>query len=186
MGETLASLVMAQRAMSVMMGARINVVPDLDARCQDLQKQLDDQNDKLTQITLVKAATEERLETAQDQIAQLHEEKRAMHARLQAMADAFDRLLEVKKSFSRLRRKSCQRRLQHENSLGMSVLRRLALKVSSSMMNTPDIFSCIDPGMLSRIAPAMMPPLLQCIKIGRRRTSLIGECATGQQMHCVR
>lgn len=96
MGETLASLVMAQRAMSVMMGARINVVPDLDARCQDLQQQLDVQSDKLTQMTLTKAAAEEGLETAQDQMAQLNEEKRAMGVRLQTMADAYDRLLKVK------------------------------------------------------------------------------------------
>lgn len=105
MGETLASLVMAQRAMSVTMGARINVVPDLDARCQDLQKQLDDQSDKLTEITLTKAAAEEGLETAQDQMAQLHEEKRAMGARLQAVADAYDRLLEVKFVFRSRRHK---------------------------------------------------------------------------------
>lgn len=95
MGETLASLVLAQRAMSVMMGARINVVPDLDARCQDLQKQLDDQSDKLTRMALTKASAEEGLETAQDQMAQLNEEKRATDARLQAIADAYDRLLKV-------------------------------------------------------------------------------------------
>lgn len=95
MGETLASLVMAQRAMSVMMGARINVVPDLDERCQDLQKQLDNQSDQLTRMALTKAAAEEGLETAQDQVAQLHEEKRTMNARLQTIADAYDRLLKV-------------------------------------------------------------------------------------------
>lgn len=99
MGETLASLVMAQRAISVMMDARINVVPDLDARCQDLQKQLDDQSDKLIRMTLTKAAAVDGLETAQDQMAQLHEEKCAMHARLQATTDAYDRLLKVKYIF---------------------------------------------------------------------------------------
>lgn len=95
MGETLASLVLAQRAMSVMMGARVNVVPDLDARCQELQKQLDDQSDEITRMALAKAAAEEGLETTQDQLAKLHEEKRDTDTRLQAIADAYDRLLEV-------------------------------------------------------------------------------------------
>eukprot|EP00752_Nemacystus_decipiens_P004047 g3705.t2 len=98
MGETLASLVMAQRAMSVMMGARINVVPDFDARCQDLQRQLDDQSDKLTEMTLTKAAAQEGLEVAQDQVAQLYEEKRVMDARFQTMADAYNRLLKERAS----------------------------------------------------------------------------------------
>lgn len=96
MGETLASLILAQRAMSVMMDARINVVPDLDARCQDLQKQLDDQSDRLTQTILAKAAAEEELEIAQDQLAQVHEEKHATDIRLQTMVDAYDRMIKVK------------------------------------------------------------------------------------------
>lgn len=113
MGETLASLLMAQRAVSVMMGARINIAPDLDARCQDLQKQLDDQSDKLTRMTLTKAAAEERLEITLDRVAQLHEEKNAMDSRLQAMADAYDRLLKVKtvlrrSDMSRVRRAFCK------------------------------------------------------------------------------
>ena len=95
MGETLASLILAQRAMSVMMDARINIVPDLDARCQDLQKQLDDQSDRLAQTILAKAAVEEGLEVAQDQLAQVHEEKHATDIRLQAMVDAFNRMAKV-------------------------------------------------------------------------------------------
>lgn len=95
LGETLATLVFAQRAMSVSMDAHITVVPDLDARCQDLQRQLDNQSDRLTRMTLMKAAAEEELQIAQDQLAQLHEEKNATDARLRTVVEAYDRILKV-------------------------------------------------------------------------------------------
>lgn len=95
LGETLATLVFAQRAMSVTMDAHITVVPDLDARCQDLQRQLDNQSDRLTQMTLKKAAAEEGLELARDQLAQLFEEKNSTNARLQTVVEAYDRILKV-------------------------------------------------------------------------------------------
>ncbi|CAM9914278.1 unnamed protein product [Ectocarpus sp. 13 AM-2016] len=94
LGETLATLIFAQRAMSVMTEARANVVPDLEARCQDLQQQYDNQSDKLTQMTLMKASAEERLEVARDQLAQLQEEKNATDVRLQTMVEAYDMLTE--------------------------------------------------------------------------------------------
>lgn len=77
------------------MDAHVTVVPDLDARCQDLQRQLDTQSDRLTQMTLTKAAAEEELELAQDQVAQLHEEKNATDARLRTVVEAYDLILEV-------------------------------------------------------------------------------------------
>lgn len=92
LGETLATLIFAQRAMSVTTEARANVVPDLEARCQDLQQQLDNQSDKLTQMTLAKASAEERLEVAHDQLAQLQEEKHATDVRLQTMVEAYEML----------------------------------------------------------------------------------------------
>ncbi|CAM9508093.1 unnamed protein product [Ectocarpus sp. 12 AP-2014] len=93
-GETLATLIFAQRAMSVMTEARANVVPDLEARCQDLQQQYDNQSDKFTQMTLMKASAEERLEVAHDQLAQLQEEKNATDVRLQTMVEAYEMLTE--------------------------------------------------------------------------------------------
>lgn len=78
--------------MSVMTEARANVVPDLEARCQDLQQQLDSQSDKLTEMTLTKASAEERLEVAHDQMAQLQEEKNATDVRLQTMVEAYEML----------------------------------------------------------------------------------------------
>lgn len=81
--------------MSVTMDAHVTVVPDLDARCQDLQRQLDTQSDRLTQMTLTKAAAEEELELAQDQVAQLYEEKNAADARLRTVVEAYDRIVKV-------------------------------------------------------------------------------------------
>lgn len=92
LGETLATLIFAQRAMSVTTEAHANVVPDLEARCQDLQQQYDNQSDKLTQMTLMKASAEERLELAHDQLAQLQEEKNATDVRLQTMVEAYEML----------------------------------------------------------------------------------------------
>ncbi|CBJ30129.1 Kinesin motor domain containing protein [Ectocarpus siliculosus] len=94
LGETLATLIFAQRAMSVMTDARANVVPDLEARCQDLQQQYDNQSDKLTQMTLMKASAEERLEVAHDLLARLQEEKNATDVRLQTMVEAYEMLTE--------------------------------------------------------------------------------------------
>ncbi|CAM9471600.1 unnamed protein product [Ectocarpus fasciculatus] len=94
LGETLATLIFAQRAMSVMTEARANVVPDLEARCQDLQQKLDSQSDKLTQMTLTKASAEERLEVAHDQMAQLQEEMNATDVRLQTVVEAYEMLTE--------------------------------------------------------------------------------------------
>lgn len=65
LGETLSSLVFAQRAMAVSIKARVNVVPDLDAMCQDLQKELDKKNDELTEVTLKKATADEVRECSQ-------------------------------------------------------------------------------------------------------------------------
>ncbi|CAM9187798.1 unnamed protein product [Scytosiphon promiscuus] len=96
LGETLATLVFAQRAMSVTMEARANAAPDLERRCQDLQRQVDTQSDELVEMTLAKAAADERWETAQDQIAQLREEKNATDARVQTMVEACDILQVVK------------------------------------------------------------------------------------------
>lgn len=90
LGETLATLIFAQRATSVTTEARVTVVPDLEGRCQDLQQQLDSQREKLIEITLAKAAADERLETAQDELAQLHKEKNASDARVQTMVEACD------------------------------------------------------------------------------------------------
>lgn len=39
--------------------ARVNLVPDLEALCQDLQRKLDTRSDDLIQMTLRKAAAEE-------------------------------------------------------------------------------------------------------------------------------
>lgn len=58
-GETLATLTFAQRALSVSVAARINIVPDLEALCQDLQRKLDAGSDDLIEMTLRKAAAEE-------------------------------------------------------------------------------------------------------------------------------
>lgn len=74
------------------MEARANVVPDLEGHCQELQRQIDSQGDKLIEMTLAKAAAEGRLEAAQDQLAQLHEEKNATDARVQTMVEACDNL----------------------------------------------------------------------------------------------
>ncbi|CAM9619454.1 unnamed protein product [Ectocarpus sp. 4 AP-2014] len=93
-GETLATLIFAQRAMSVVTEARANIVPDLEARCQDLQQQYDNQSDKLTQTTLMKASAEERLEVAHDQLAQLQEEKNATDVQLQTIVEAYKMLTE--------------------------------------------------------------------------------------------
>lgn len=48
-----------QRAMSVTVKARKNVVPDLEARCQDLQQKFDSKSDELTHMTATKMAAEE-------------------------------------------------------------------------------------------------------------------------------
>lgn len=45
--------------MSVSIKARVNVVPDLDAMCQDLQKELDKKNDELTEMTLQRVTADE-------------------------------------------------------------------------------------------------------------------------------
>lgn len=58
-GETLATLVFGQRAMSVTVNARKNVVPDLEASCQDLQQKLDLKSDELARMTARKTAAEE-------------------------------------------------------------------------------------------------------------------------------
>lgn len=58
-GETLATLVFGQRAMSVTVNARKNVVPDLEARCQDLQQKLDSKSDELANMTARKTAAEQ-------------------------------------------------------------------------------------------------------------------------------
>lgn len=64
-GETLATLVFAQRAMSVTVKARKSIVPDLEARCQDLQQKLDSKSDELTHMTAGKTAAEEVCRTLQ-------------------------------------------------------------------------------------------------------------------------
>lgn len=59
LGETLSTLIFAQRAMSVTVKARVNMVADVDAICHDLQRKLDARNDELTQMVLQRAAAEE-------------------------------------------------------------------------------------------------------------------------------
>ncbi|CAM9398072.1 unnamed protein product, partial [Sphacelaria rigidula] len=88
LGETLSSLVFAQRAMSVSIKARVNVVPDLDAMCQDLQKELDKKNDELTEMTLQRVTADENLEMARDEVIQLDAETNRMKSRLESMAAA--------------------------------------------------------------------------------------------------
>lgn len=64
-GETLATLVFAQRAMSITVKAHQNVAPDLEARCQDLQQNLDSKSDELIHMTARKTAAEEVCRTRQ-------------------------------------------------------------------------------------------------------------------------
>ena len=45
--------------MSITVKARKNIVPDLEARCQDLQQKLDSKSDELTRMTARKTAAEE-------------------------------------------------------------------------------------------------------------------------------
>ncbi|CAM9718705.1 unnamed protein product [Laminaria digitata] len=97
-GETLSTLVFGQRAMSVTVKAHKNVVPDLEARCQELQQKLDLKSDELTHMTARKTAAEEASDIAKCQLAQVNVERSATEARFQATAEAFENRLHLLQS----------------------------------------------------------------------------------------